>query len=676
MENSNKNRKKFSGMQWANFLHFYQPYNQQADILERIVNESYRKVISGLALNSQAKITININAGLTELLIEKGYRDVIEQIKEFAQKGQIQFTGGVKFHPFLPLLPEKEIIRQIQLNEETNKKYFGSAWQPQGFFSPELAYSKKVGRVAQKAGFKWIIAEELARPGKNDFTKIYSIKGLDDFKVVLRDKRISVLILSAVVRSFKSLIQEIGEEEINKDRYLLTVMDVETFGHHRPGLEDFLYQIYTNKKIPQVFISDLVEKFGVIEKTELRDSTWSSEEQDFWLEKEKKHSFTLWSHPANPIHQLQWEFTNFVIKLVNNLDQHKKWYQEIREKLDRALQSDQFWWASAKPWWSLEMIEQGAYNLRDVVFSIPNVSKKDKQKALDYYRQIIDLAFDWQRSGKIRQAYRQSLDTIKKRPYQKRVLAGQFNSMILEFEDEMNKAIKLREFEKAIKWRDAIAKLKNGTDIYDVMHVVDDLRQTRHLPSLKDYWEHSPEEFSDFAKNNFIDFKEEKFLKKQPNQLWQEVKDAFLKKKMGHPLGFFRDKYDNIYFCEVPSKYIEHWPGEMGWDAMSIMKFPQKGSYSHSGQCFYEVKKDKIRIIVKPQSLTNNVLKLVRDNDINKGQEIRLAVLTENQNWSPIFFKKDKNNNLFAEIPYHRSPQGQGFKFKILGLQPKSVTSN
>jgi len=556
-------------MKWANFLHFYQPYNQQLDILERVVNESYRKILSGLIAYPKAKITININAGLTELLAKNGYIDVVRQIKELAERGQIEFTGGVKYHPFLPLLPEAEIKRQIELNNKTNKKYFGRAWQPKGFFSPELAYSKKVAKIVKQAGFNWIIAEELANPNKEDFSKIYSVKDLPDFKIILRDKRVSVLILSAIVRSFKSFLQETGKAEIKKNRYLLTVMDAETFGHHRPGLETLLFEIYQNKKIPQLFLSELVEEFKTTKSIEPRESTWSSEEQDFWLNKEKKHSFTLWFHPENPIHQKQWDFTYFVIDLVNTLNKKAFWYKEVREKLDQALQSDQFWWASAKPWWSLEMIEQGAYILKQVVFSIPNISFSKKKKAEQYYQEIIDLAFSWQRTGKIRQAYRQAMDTVRKRPYKKRVFAGQFNSMILEFEDQMNKAIKAQEFEKAIKWRDAIYKLKSGADVYDVLHVVDDLRQVRYLPSLKDFWEYSSEDFSEFAQKHFIDFKKKNFIKKQPLQLFNEIKKAFLKKSMGHP-GFFRDEYDNIYFCEIPSKYIEHWPGEMGWDAMSL----------------------------------------------------------------------------------------------------------
>jgi len=658
-------------MKWANFLHFYQPYNQQLDILERIVNESYRKIVSGLASNPRAKITININAGLTELLVKNGYIDLIEQIKDFAERGQIQFTGGVKYHPFLPLLPRDEIKRQIKLNEQTNKKYFGKAWQPQGFFSPELGYSKKVVQVAKEMGFNWIIAEELASKKKTGFKKIYNIKDLNGFKIIFRDKRVSVLILSAIVRSFKSFVQEMGAEELKKDRYLLTVMDAETFGHHRPGLEEFLFQIYKDKKIPKVFVSDLIKEFGVDEEIEARDSTWSSEEQDFWLEKKKEHSFTLWHHPENPIHELQWKFTYFVINLVKKIDSKVSWYKEIRQKLDYALQSDQYWWASAKPWWSLEMIEQGANVLKEIVFSIPDVNKKNKNKAEEYYRQIIDLAFQWQRSGKIRQAYRQAMDTVKLRPYKNRVLAGQFNAMVLEFEDEMNKAIKDQEFEKAIKWRDAIYKLKNGMDIYDVLHVVDDLRQVRHLPSLKDYWEHAPEDFSVFAKEHFVDYQEKKFIQKQPKHFLNEIKTGLLKKSMGHPLGFFKDEYNNVYFCEIPSQYIEHWPGERGWDAMSIIKFSQPGTYRDSHQCSYQYEKGKIKITVKSQSLVSQILKFLKQHDIDNGKSLKLAILTESQRWAPVFFKKNNKNELVVKIPYKKSVQGQGFKFKILGWKKK-----
>jgi len=90
-----------------------------------------------------------------------------------------------------------------------------------------------------------------------------------------------------------------------------------------------------------------------------------------------------------------------------------------------------------------------------------------------------------------------------KEPFNKRAPAEWYNQIILEFEDEMTRAATKREFEKAIKWRDALIKLKNGTDIYDVLHVVDELWAARNIPQLKPFVEHKPEELSEFSRDYF-----------------------------------------------------------------------------------------------------------------------------------------------------------------------------
>ncbi len=139
-------------MFWANFLHFYQPTTQSPDILEAVVNQSYRPLFSGLKEIPGAKINLNISAALSELLIKYEYRDVVEDIIELARNKKIEFTESAKYHAFLPRLPEEEIERQIKLNHESNKKIFGSAlYNPIGFFSPEMAYSFKIAKVVKNS---------------------------------------------------------------------------------------------------------------------------------------------------------------------------------------------------------------------------------------------------------------------------------------------------------------------------------------------------------------------------------------------------------------------------------------------------------------------------------------------------------------------------------------------
>jgi hypothetical protein len=447
------------------------------DILTRIVNESYRKILTGLKKNPGAKITLNINAGLTEQLDQPGYRDIIDGIRELALGGQIEFTESAKYHPFLPLTPWEEAIRQIKLNQETNKFYFGKTYKPTGFFPPEMAYDRKVADIVSSLGYKWMIIDEIAYNGKTDivdYTKTYSIKGLKDFKIFFRDRRVSNLIMSAVVRSGTTLLEALGEEK-NKNRYLLTAMDGETFGHHRPGLEKLLFEILSSPKFKKIFISEIIKHFPEGEAIDPVPSTWASSEENI----QSGTQFLSWNDPENPIHSWQWEFTSFTLKIVEKINPKKPYYKIVRDKMDRALHSCQYWWASGKPWWSLEMIEGGAWRLLDVLRSIPDLPEEKLENGEKMYQRIVLKAFEWQRTGYIRQLNQANQSQIRI-PFKKRtILAGKpevYRAFIDTMRNQVRKAASLGEFEKAILWRDAISKIENQDDIYDAVHAIDLLR--------------------------------------------------------------------------------------------------------------------------------------------------------------------------------------------------------
>ncbi|MFC1621860.1 polysaccharide deacetylase family protein [Patescibacteria group bacterium] len=481
-------------------LHFYQPHNQQFDILDRVVNESYRPLLKGLLKNKNAKVTINVSGVLTKLLLENGYKDVIEDIKKLAKQNQIEFTSSSMHHAFLPLLQEEEIKRQIELNDDLHKEVFGDLYNPKGFFSPEMAVNPKVLKIVLEMGYKWIAAPQIAKKENSEVsTKIYKDKD-SGLHVFFRNKRVSALILSAVIRDVESLLKETKDLQ-QQGKYWFCVMDAETFGHHRIGHEKVLFDILNHMN--SSFTSEL--DINDVEEVSIRPSTWTNEEQDYWLGDEytEQNSFILWKDPSNPIHKLQWELLEYVLEAVRSQkDKETEDYKQARELMDKAIASDQFWWASAKPWWSLEMIEFGAYSLKEVLVKLGS-SERQLGKADDLYRKIMDQAFEWQRTGHIRKMHLENSSTYMKEPFNKRAPAEWYNQIILEFEDEMKKAAEKRDFEKAIKWRDAILKLKQGTDIYDVLHIVNELWTARQIPSVKPYLEHDPKEFSDFAKKNF-----------------------------------------------------------------------------------------------------------------------------------------------------------------------------
>lgn len=465
-------------MRWANFFHFYQPADQQADILEAIVRQSYKPLLAGFEKNRRIKLTLNVSGALLELFDKHRYLELLDILRRLGKDGRIEFTSSAKYHAFIPLLKEEEVVRQIKINDETNRFFLGDVYKPNGFFPPEMAYKPFLAPIIEDLGFEWIILDEVAcggDVGRVDYTKTYKIKG-GNLRIFFRERRLSNLIMSAVVRSAGSL-REAMLQDIKSPRFILTAMDGETFGHHRPGLEKMIFDVFSTEEFELITVSEIQKYYRGIVEIEPTASTWAASKLDI----DNNVQFLSWSDPENIIHKLQWDFTKMVLNEVYAMDRTSPAYGIVREKMDKALSSDQFFWASAKPWWSVEMIEIGAHWLLEIIGLIPGISQEKLSKASNYYEKIISIAFNWQRSGKIRDMMREQ-KSILRIPFRDRTLGrgGAERGVYYAFLDMMKKleknASKKGEYEEAILWRDAIFKLKNKLDIYDTINAIDLLR--------------------------------------------------------------------------------------------------------------------------------------------------------------------------------------------------------
>jgi len=213
-------------MRWANFLHIYQPADQQPDILQAIVDQSYRPILSHITTAKDIKLTFNVTGSLLELFDKYGHHDILAMLKKAGEDGKIEFTGSAKYHAFMPLLEEEDVRRQIIANTETCKFYLGDSYKPKGFFPPEMAYAKKFVPVIESMGFEWIILDEIAatgEPGGVDYNKLFKIKG-SKLNVFFRERRLSNLIMSSVVRSVDTL-RDSMKDDLKSSRYVVTAMD-------------------------------------------------------------------------------------------------------------------------------------------------------------------------------------------------------------------------------------------------------------------------------------------------------------------------------------------------------------------------------------------------------------------------------------------------------------------
>jgi alpha-amylase/alpha-mannosidase (GH57 family) len=355
---------------WTPLLHMYQPSFQDSKVLKQIDKECYRPLFRMLEEHDNVKISLNINTVLIEMLREFNLSDTIELLKNLEHSNKIEIIGTAKFHPILPLIPQEEAERQIEMNEEILRQVF-QQWKRTGFFPPELSISSQVAKFIRSKGYKWVIMSGIACPSEWVYDQIYtSPNGLMLF---FRDDILSNKIAFNDITA-KEFVEQLGlilkQETKEKNKYSITAMDVETFGHHikkfeRTFLSKSFELINNEKQIEIEFISNLEKYFPIHnEKIIPKESSWSTTYDDMNL----NIPFPLWDHPDNRVHSLFWKIMrslNNLMNLVENLELNDEWevkrYSETaRWFYDRGICSDTTWWANPdRGTWSPNLIYKG-----------------------------------------------------------------------------------------------------------------------------------------------------------------------------------------------------------------------------------------------------------------------------------------------------------------------------
>jgi predicted glycosyl hydrolase (DUF1957 family) len=340
-------------------------------------------------------VTLNISGSLTQLLVTHGYTDIISGIRTLAEREQIELVNTACYHCILPLLPT-EADRQITLNTTVNQKAFGSIFAPAGFFPPEMAYSPELDDLLIKKNIRWIILDEISETGRlgslRTNIRYYTPRHLF---VVYRDRAISnFLSFTAPLDNDEEAWQSL-QQATRSQTYCVTAMDGENLGHHRKGADRLWQALIQRPEVETFTISSYLNGLTTERLTNPQASSWSTEEYDL----EHATPFGLWQSSENMIHTEQWRLIHAVMRCVQEAEKKKSpGSEEAHTRLDAALASDQLWWASAQPWWSVEMIIEGAQALRHVIEPL-HFTGEGEREINDLADTIARYAQAWQNDG-------------------------------------------------------------------------------------------------------------------------------------------------------------------------------------------------------------------------------------------------------------------------------------
>ena len=392
-------------IKWINILHFYQPSIVNNEIFDSVVASSYQSWADFLSQYKNVKVTVNFSGCLTERLFNSGYNNLIKQFSKLAKKGQIEFLESAAFHPILPLLPEKEVIHQIQVNNQINHLRFGKSYQPAGFFLPEMAYSDKVAGIIKKLGYKYIVLDPISINNiANVETRhccVSTQKKIANFivdpntkyqtkkhglNIIFRDKTVSQTFVP------ETIINIIENNDLPKNPTIITATDSELYGHrYWNWWPAYSHLVKKTKKVTTATASEYLKSIKKSKIISLRASSWES------IDKELKNKipFALWQNPKNKIHTLLWQLANFALQLNWRHTKDPNHFAS-RLHLENGLASCTFWWASSKDFkelfapiaWDPNMVEAGARELLNSIRALEKIKPADKLKAEKLFTQI------------------------------------------------------------------------------------------------------------------------------------------------------------------------------------------------------------------------------------------------------------------------------------------------
>lgn len=363
---------------WGLLLHIYQPPTQTPEILKKVVKESYRPLVHTLQGYPEARVTLNINGVLTQMLWEHGFHDILDDLLALARRGQIEFTGSAQDHPILPLIPPEEAERQIRLNYETNRHFFDDVYRPLGFFPPEMAFSPELAPLLVASHHRWVVISGVACPTYWPVDRVHEMTvGGEKLGIIFRDDIWSNKIAFRHTDAQEFLGRLAEMERSSGDAYMVTAMDGETFGHHHHSWEEgFLALLFRalapedrGRGIRMATLGQIEQRFPRGEAIVPKPSSWSTSAEDI----AHGNYYPLWHDKDNPLHHLQWEHLELARQMwlmaqaLANTEMGSHYVRTGREVLDTALHSCQFFWASRRPMWDPAMIERGLALQEEVI---------------------------------------------------------------------------------------------------------------------------------------------------------------------------------------------------------------------------------------------------------------------------------------------------------------------
>ncbi len=378
----------FEDVNWLNILHFYQPPFQDVDVAQKITEECYLPVSRLLLERPDAKAVINTSGCLLEILNEQitEGKEIIDNLKTMLSRGQIEITGTGKYHPIFPLISEKEVERQLTLQEESLNDYLNIEKTPDILYLPELAYLPEQTKLFKEKGYQWLVIDEISLKKKKSKTVGCQLKEKKSgINLLARNRDISEALANSIWRTYdidnsQEFVEHAVEDSIGNGT-IVTALNVEVFGHRQADRWKLLAEIYDNPSVKSVSVRQASAQYSLAEVVETIPGSCVANSQDV----SNRIYYPLWHYPQNRLHQLLWQLLDLTLDEVRSHGSSSN-----NKALDKLLNSDTFASSSYTPWWDGIVAEKTSDSIVNLLEKTEGLSNKITWVAQSIRRKIYD----------------------------------------------------------------------------------------------------------------------------------------------------------------------------------------------------------------------------------------------------------------------------------------------
>ncbi|NTV30781.1 hypothetical protein HGA91_02265 [candidate division WWE3 bacterium] len=392
---------------WSPILHFYQPPTQDIGITQQVLRSNYLPILKAIQQHPDVHLTINITGSLTLQLQELDANDFFDLMKELTGREQIEILSTPLYHPLLPLIPPSVGLRQIEYNAQITRQFYNTE-TISGIYPPELAITTSVlDCLIDKFDF-CIVSESSINPDYNliEFPK-HPILNFNGLTLIQSTQGVTEVLRSHRERINADKFVEFLSQGKSNDLPIISVNDVELFGHHYQGRLDFFIELMNRKDLQIRKVTEAItqiQQIPTIERKDIYPGTWETT-----YEQHKRHDyFPTWFAQDNRLQELYIRLMRLVEQGFHEIPRPDNdinlIYSSAERHFDRGISSCHLFWLSNYPWWHPDLAEAGAQELIRSMRSLPGTIELKRETEVLFSEFIKELwLYHW--SGKIEEGY-------------------------------------------------------------------------------------------------------------------------------------------------------------------------------------------------------------------------------------------------------------------------------